>query len=180
MVIKNKILFKQQILPKNSLDSAVLSKQKGVVLIVSLVFLVALTGVAAALMQNTTSDMKMTGASTEKLVATQAAISAIDEIIDTQRGAGANNLFTKGLKPMSTYKTADLLPTDTTTKAQASADVINNLTFDESPCPRARVASSTGVIECNVFQIQATRLYGKSNTSNVVVDATIAQQLLKN
>lgn len=43
-----------------------MNKQKGVVLIISLVFLVALTAVAAALMQNTTTDMKMSGASEEK------------------------------------------------------------------------------------------------------------------
>ena len=61
--------------------SSRVSHQQGVVLVVSLVFLIALTAVAAALMQNTTSDMIMSGASQEKVVATQEAVSAIDEII---------------------------------------------------------------------------------------------------
>ena len=37
------------------------SKQQGVVLIVAIVFLVALTAVAAALMQNTTTDIENVG-----------------------------------------------------------------------------------------------------------------------
>ena len=57
------------------------SKQQGVVLVISLVFLIALTAVAAALMLNTTTDMRMSGASQEKVIATQEAVSAIDEII---------------------------------------------------------------------------------------------------
>ncbi|MFQ3266042.1 MAG: type IV pilus assembly protein PilX, partial [Colwellia sp.] len=39
------------------------NKQRGVVLVVSLIFLIALTAVASALMLNTTTDMKMSGAS---------------------------------------------------------------------------------------------------------------------
>ena len=57
----------------NKISSHVtLKNQQGVVLIVSLVFLVALTAVAAALMQNTTTDMKMAGASEEKVSADSA------------------------------------------------------------------------------------------------------------
>lgn len=63
-----------------------LVKQKGVVLIVALVFLIALTAVVAALMQNTTTDMKMAGASEEKTVATLEAFSAIDEIMFREIG----------------------------------------------------------------------------------------------
>ena len=64
------------------------TKQRGVVLVVSLVFLVALTAVAAALMQNSTTDMKMSGASEEKVVALQEVVSAVDEVIFNQVGPG--------------------------------------------------------------------------------------------
>jgi len=167
----------------NSLSSKVKSsplpgKQKGVVLVVALVFLVALTGVAAALMQNTTSDMKMTGASNEKVIATQAAISAIDEVINNQLNIQAKNLFTQGLNFFSTYSSNQLLPATTKSGATASTSVINNPTFEEHHCPRSRVGSSVGIIECNIVQLQVQRLYGRNNTSTIVVDANIAQQLL--
>ena len=68
-----------------------LRNQTGVVLIVALVFLIALTAVAAALMQNSTTDMKMSGASEEKVVATQEAISASDEVIFRQVNAAVGN-----------------------------------------------------------------------------------------
>ena len=171
-------------LPTKSLHRVSISplplKQQGVVLVVALVFLVALTGVAAALMQNTTSDMKMTGASNEKVIATQAAISAVDEVIDNQLNQQPINLFTQGLNLMAGFGNAQLLPVGTKTGAIANTSVINNPTFEESPCPRARVSSSVGIIECNTLQLQVQRLYGRNNTSTIVVNTNISQQLLTN
>jgi hypothetical protein len=156
-------------------------KQQGVVLVVSLVFLVALTAVAAALMQNTTTDMKMSGASNEKTVATQTAISAVDETIDNQVNILATNVFTQGLINFdgTGYSSAELLGT-TKTEATASASVINNPLFEEFACPRAEIASSVGIIECNFLQLKIQRLYGRNKTSNIVIDANIAQELLTN
>ena len=156
------------------------TRQQGIVLVVSLVFLVALTAVAAALMHNTTADMKMSGASEDKVVAIQAAVSGVDEIINNQLNIQATNVFTQGLNLVPGYTSAQLLPASTKTKATASASVINNPLFEEFACPRSTVASSVGIIECNFLQVQVQRPYGRSNTSNVVVDANIAQQLLTN
>lgn len=155
-------------------------KQQGVVLVVSLVFLVALTAVAAALMQNTTTDIKMAGASNEKVVATQEAISAVDETINNQVNVLATNLFTQGLNNVANYTSAELLPATTKTGASASASVIANPLFEEYACPRSAVASSVGIIECNFLQLRIQRPYGRNNTSNVIVDANMAQQLLTN
>jgi hypothetical protein len=182
VAIKNEADIRNNTLLDRSLHNVAFSsgliKQQGVVLIVALVFLVALTGVAAALMQNTTSDMKMAGASNEKVVATQAAISAVDEVINNQLNIQPDNLFTKGGNLFSDYTSAQLLPTTTTTKATANTSVINNPSFDEMPCPRAKIASSVGIIECNNVQLQVQRLYGRSNTSNIVVNTNISQELL--
>ena len=156
------------------------TRQKGVVLVVSLVFLVALTAVAAALMQNTTTDMKMAGASNEKVIATQEAISAVDETINNQVNIKAVNVFTQGLNKLTDYSSADLLPSATKTGATASADVVENPLFEEFACPRSAVASSVGIIECNFLQLKIQRLYGRNNTDNVVIDANIAQELLTN
>ncbi|MGB2739382.1 MAG: pilus assembly PilX N-terminal domain-containing protein [Cognaticolwellia sp.] len=173
MVVKNKALVMNNI-------STSFKQQQGVVLIVALVFLIALTGVAAALMQNTTSDMKMTGASNEKVIATQAAISAVDEVINNQLNIQAINVFTQGLNRFPTYTSAELLPAVTKTGATASTAVINNPLSEEFACPRSAVGSSVGIIECNILQLQTQRQYGRGNTSTIVVDATIAQQLLTN
>lgn len=156
------------------------TKQHGVVLVISLVFLVALTAVAAALMQNTTTDMKMAGASNEKVVATQAAISAVDETINNQLNIQPVSVFTQSLNLIPGYTSAQLLPITTKTKATASTRVINNPLFEEFACPRSANASSVGIIECNFLQLRVQRLYGRHNTSNVVIDANIVQQLLTN
>lgn len=155
-------------------------KQQGVVLVVSLVFLVALTAVAAALMQNTTTDIKMAGASNDKVIATQEAISAVDETINNQVNVLATNLFTQGLNNAATYTSAQLLPGTTQTGATASASVIANPLFEEYACPRSEAATSVGIIECNYLQLQIRRLYGRNNTSTVIIDSDIAQQLLTN
>lgn len=156
-----------------------LYKQQGVVLVVALVFLIALTGVAAALMQNTTSDMKMAGASNEKVVATQAAISAVDEVINNQVNTSVN-VFTQGLQGLVAAASAVFLPTTTVTGAVANASVISNPSFDELACPRSLVAFSVGIIECNFLQLQIQRPYGRNSTSTIVINTNIVQQLLPN
>lgn len=180
MVINNRTHLINRALPIKAYGNVAHHKQRGVVLVVALVFLVALTGVAAVLMQNTTSDMKMTGATNEKVIATQGALSAVDEVIDNQVNVQAVNLFTQGLNFADTYTSAQLLPVSTKTGATASASVINNPTFEEVPCPRSTVSSSVGIIECNVMQLQVQRLYGRNNTSTIVVNTNITQQLLGN
>jgi Tfp pilus assembly protein PilX len=178
MVMKKKAYLKGNGLFVRSLPVTSRYRQEGVVLIVSLVFLIALTAVAAALMQNTTSDMKMTGATNEKVVATQAAISAVDEVINNQVNIQAINQFTQGLNIVVGLGSAQLLPADSSTDATANTSINNNPTFEEMPCPRAKVASSVGIIECNIFQLQTQRLYGRNNTSTIVVNTNISQQLL--
>jgi len=154
-------------------------KQQGVVLIVSLVFLVALTGVAAALMQNTTTDMKMSGASNEKVVAMQAAISAVDETIDNQVNVLAINAFKQGILTFTNpgYTSDDLLG-QTNTNATATVRAIQNDFSEELPCPRSESGNSLGTIECNFLILRIQRAYGRNNTSNIVVEANIAQPLI--
>lgn len=152
------------------------SKQQGVVLIVSLVFLVALTAAVAALMQNSTTDMKMSGASEEKVEATQEAVSAIDEVIYNQVAPGKTNDFAKPL--VSFPITEGLLP-NTKTSATASVDVINNTYELEADCPHSQSASSAQVFTCNVLRVQVSRKYGRDDNSEIEVNSGIAQQLLK-
>jgi Tfp pilus assembly protein PilX len=165
-------------LNNNQFNMKFKSTQYGVVLIVSLVFLIALTAVAAALMQNTTSDMKMSGASEEKVVATQEAISSVDEVIYRQINDAANNEFASALV---------LFPftvTDTLTKTKdgntiANVDLGNNPYKLEVPCPHSRSASSVQIFTCNVLRVQVTKKYGRAKTNEVEVNSGIAQQLLR-
>lgn len=159
------------------------NKEKGAVLIVSLVFLISLTGVAAALMQNTTTDMKMSGASEEKVTGTQAAVSAIDEVIFNQVKPGADNVFTEALVKFPKNTQSELLPS-TKTGATAIVDIANNKYKLEADCPHTTVASSVQVFTCNVLKIQVERRYGRKDSNNIgvnniEVNSGVAQQLLK-
>lgn len=156
------------------------TQQQGVVLIVSLVFLIALTAVVAALLQNTTADVKMAGASEDKMLATQAAVSAIDEVIFNQITPGNDNVFAKKITDdnFPNDNQADLLP-GTKSGATASVDVTNNLYKLEADCPHSRSASSVQIFACNVLQVQVNRNYGRENNAAIVANSGIAQQLLK-
>lgn len=175
------IISKHNVLMNNKYGKAY--KQQGVVLVVSLVFLVALTAVAAALMQNTTTDMKMSGASEEKVIAVQQAVSAVDEIIFNQVSPGKTNEFAAAIvtfKDGEKSLTAEM-PTlwDSNKFDPPELDVTNNEYMLEASCPHSKSASSTQVFSCNVLKVQVNRKYGRNNTSTVNVNSGIAQQLLR-
>ncbi|MGB1199623.1 MAG: pilus assembly PilX family protein [Thalassotalea sp.] len=161
------------------------TRQQGVVLIVALVFLVALTGVAVALMQNTSSDVRMSGASEEKVIATQQAISANDEVISDQiSGATGTNGFAFPLVrfPLTNLQ-ANLTPA-IQPNTVALVDVVNNDLKLEGDCPHSRRASSTSVFSCNMLRTQIVKTYGRPNSSGVqtntiIVNSGVAQELLK-
>lgn len=160
-------------------------KQSGVVLVVSLVFLVALTAVASALMLNTTTDMKMSGASEQKVVANQEALGAMDELIFRQVRplVGQVNDFAS---PIITFQNndrnvlADLTQSNTHGDvATATIGLADNTYVLESDCPHSRAASSTQVFTCNVLRVQVRKLYGRRQASTVEINSGIAQQLLR-
>ena len=159
---------------KNTMFISNEMKQRGVVLIVSLVFLIALTAVAGALMQNSTLDMKMSGASEQKVVAVQDAMSAVDEVIITQRGSGF-------IRPVSgiNFPINNPLPAISNTQATADVVVANNSFLLEADCPHSKLASSTAVFTCNVLRVRINRTYGRTGNSNIQVNSGITQQLLK-
>ncbi len=147
-------------------------KQQGVVLIVSLVFLVALTAVASALMLNTTSDMKMSGSSQIKVNAVQEAISSIDQIISVQI-QGNNNAFLTTIATQFPMNMGGVVTSPNTT-ANITMVNANGLVVD---CPYSILPSDADDTDCNILDIQVIKLYGRANTSNVQVNAGIVQQL---
>lgn len=156
------------------------SSQRGVVLVVSLVFLIALTAVAAALMQDSTTDMKMAGASEDKVIAVQDALSAIDEVIFNQAGPNQVNVFTRPAQGdnFPENNQALLLP-GTSTKSEALVELTNNKFAISVNCPHFKLASSVGEFECNVLRVVVTRKYGRTDNSQIQVSSSVAQVLLK-
>ncbi len=147
--------------------------QTGVVLIVSLVFLIALTAVSAALMQNTSTDMKMSGASQEKLIASQETLSEMDQIIYNQvRKVDGTNHFTS---PLPLFPVTPTVNQPSITSAEIT--VVNPLQLI-ADCPHTRAASSVQVFKCNVLNVTVERKYGRTKNSAVEVNAGIAQQLI--
>jgi len=157
-------------------------KQNGVVLVVSLVFLVALTAVAAALMQNTTTDIKMSGASQEKAIAIQETISEMDRVIfnevnrvNPDDNAVAINRFTLPAESFNDDIPLTVTQPDITSATLGIANEFNL----ETDCPPTRSASSTDVFTCNVLNVVVDRKYGRHLNSEVEVNTGIAQQLFK-
>ncbi len=160
------------------------SKQKGVVLIVALVFLIALTAVAAALMQNTTTDIKMASASQEKSIATQETISEMDRIIFNEVNRVNPNadgvLINRFTLPAESFVAPLSLEAFITEPATTDGelDIANELHL-ETDCPASTRGSSTDVFTCNVLILKVDRTYGRNNNSVVEVNTGIAQQLFK-
>lgn len=147
-------------------------RQQGVVLLVSLIFLIGLTAVASALMQVTTSDMKMSGATEDKTTAVQETLGATDEVIfnEVTQTAGTN-AFTDKIETFPKNRAVSAQDT----VAQLSIANSNNL---ESDCPHSRSGSSVQVFKCNVLNVQVTRQYGRKKHQEIVVQSGVAQQLL--
>ncbi len=154
-------------------------RQRGVVLVVSLIFLVALTAVAAALMQNSTIDMKMSGASDDKVIAMQSAVSAMDELIFNQVAPNQTNLFARPVLGENFPLNESSLFASPPDKTTAFVVVTNNDYNLEVDCPHAKVASSTNTFTCNMLRAQITKRFGRNNENVILVNSGITQQLLK-
>ncbi len=145
--------------------------QQGFVLVVALVFLIALTSVASMLMLNTTSDMKMAGATQERTVAIQEAFGLVDEVIYKQ-------ITIKNNFALTDYANAiEVKVTGESSTANISAPTHNITQVNvEGPCPASKKASS--IFTCNTVVINAVKRYGNNNSSLITVKAGISQQLM--
>lgn len=149
-----------------------ISKQKGIVLIISLTFLIALTVIASSLMNNTAIDIKISGAHQEKSLATQEAISAINEIIAQQVDEfDGENHFTHD---EMTYPYRIMLSRLST---QANVVLVSNQSHHAN-CPHSLSPSSINVVRCHHFVIEVNQQYGRNNHQNIIVKASILQQVL--
>lgn len=146
-------------------------KQKGFVLVISLVFLVALTALASVLMQNSTSDIKVSSANADKTTAVQEAISATDELIFKQVNKidGSNNFSHRA----GAYS-QNVAINDVNTTARIDFGNENGL---EVSCPHMKFPSSSA-ITCNVLKVEVIKNYGRNNNQSITVNSGISQLVL--
>lgn len=149
-----------------------IKQEQGFVLVVALVFLIALTGVASALLLNTTSDMKMSGASQEKVLAMQEAVGTVDQSILNGR---AGNMFQSTVLPEAGMAIAVAAENTTATMTRE-----NYPGYVECPHLDPSIADDTEGTDCNVLRITVVKNYGNNESSNVTLNTAIAQQLNAN
>lgn len=149
-----------------------ITQQNGVVLIVSLVFLIALTTIASSLMLNTTIDIKISGVNQEKLIINQEAISVINEVIAQQvEAVNDENHFTHD---ETTYPYSVMLNRLNT---QANIVLASNKSHNVN-CSHSELPSSIDVVRCHHFIIEVSKSYGRNNHQRIMVKAGISQQVL--
>lgn len=143
-----------------------LKQQKGVVLVVALIFLTALTSVAVLLVSNSTSFMTLAGASEERTIAIQEAVSGVDKAIALQ--ADGNDEFERKSYPEEGIAVAVGEMVDS---AIVTRTTENNIPV---PCSNSHLPSSDS--KCNVLTLTVTNTYGRRD-SVITVQSTIEQEL---
>lgn len=148
------------------------SRQQGVVLIVALIMVVAVTGIAVTLMSSASIDIKITNAAFEREEAENILMGNVQEVIANEVSAnGASRLFfTQAQIPNGTIA----LPT-----IGATTSELSNLNEGPDPlrCPREH-KPTVGIV-CNLVQINSTITYGSKSKHTLTVTTGIAQQTAK-
>ena len=146
-------------------------KQRGVVLIMSMVMVVAIMAVAVTLMSSSTLDIKMTHAVMEREEAENLLYGEVQRIIQQQQQLATNSVF--------------LLPREQIPEGgePVAADngvtaVVRNLNNGELElyCPR-QFAYTSGVV-CNMTEVAATVNYGDKGRHNVTIVMGVGQELV--
>jgi len=156
------------------------AKQKGVVLVVSLVMIIAVTGIAVTLLSSSSIDLKMMSAAQESEVAI-ARVKADSEltIVQEKKAAADENrlLFEPGKFPADLATGLDVTPAG----ASSSVTIYNS---NQGPslldCPI--IVNPTPGIKCNMLRIEATLNYGKLDSNSkgkhsISVNSGIAQEM---
>ena len=149
----------------------VIAQQRGVVLVVALVMLVAITGVAVALMISSGIDNKMMSSAQEAQVAMNEAVGAHDEAYNNEVvQVGGQNQFTLRID------IGNSLPVK-----ESSANTGGNIqTYSAIPeattCPASYFPSS-GSLLCTFSRVVTSTNYGE-NGQAIRIQSVVAQQIL--
>lgn len=147
------------------------TKQRGVVLIIALIMLIAITAVAVALMVSSGIDNKMMSAAQEAQVAMNEALGGHDEAYNSEIVQdGGQNQFTlrievgtelvakeNGANTAGTLRTYSAIPEATT-------------------CPPSKYANS-GSLLCNYIRVETNTTFGE-NGQTIDIASVVSQQVL--
>jgi Tfp pilus assembly protein PilX len=143
----------------------VISKNKGMALIIALILLLPLTLIAVSVMQWSKEDLKMIGAITDRNSAEQTLIGEMHEIMLTDNIA-------------ATLSTMSASSSVTTALSETSV----NLTLrSEAICKRSNEPTSTNVYSsCRYIDADHEMNFGKGNVGRLQMTVNIQQPLLSN
>lgn len=147
-----------------------LHKQQGVVLIVALIMVVAVTGIAVTLMSSSSIDIKITNAAQEREVADNLLIGTVQQVIanEASKGGGSRFLYSRVQVPEKGIDLGDVGDTSNTMTN------LNNGALD-LPCPR-RFNFTSGV-SCNMVQVDTTITYGSKSKHTLTIVSGVAQEM---
>lgn len=147
------------------------AKQRGVVLIVALIMLIAITGVAVALMVSSGIDNKMMSSAQEAQVALNEAVGAHDEAYDNEiRQVGGQNQFTLRIE------IGETLPANETRANTVGTIRTYSALPEATTCPPSFYGNS-GSLLCNFTQVNTDTTYGE-NGQTISIQSVVTQQVL--
>lgn len=147
-----------------------MKSQQGIALFISIILLLLLSGLTTLLMTNASLDLKMAGASAQRIDADQQIEGAIDELLTNSNAR-------------LTFATADL-------NTKFSVTHIKNINtavvaINEQPsCARSKDPSSVGLFSCRYLDTRLSKQFGRAKTGGGHQGETAAglgveQKLLK-
>lgn len=147
-----------------------LHKQQGVVLIVALIMVVAVTGIAVTLMSSSSIDIKITNAAQEREVADNLLIGTVQQVIADEASKGGNSrfLYSRVRVPEVGIDLGDIGDTSNTMTN------LNNGALD-LPCPRR--FNFTAGVSCNMVQVDTTITYGSKSKHTLTIVSGVAQEM---
>ncbi|MEI8644971.1 pilus assembly protein PilX [Pseudoalteromonas sp. Hal040] len=146
-------------------------KQQGVVLIVALIMVIAITGIAVTLMSSSSVDIKITNAAQEREAAENELIGDVQNVIANEAKKLGNSrfFFSRGQVPETGL---DLGNTNDT----------SNTMFNKNEGPLAlrcpRRFDDTAGLRCNMVEINSVIEYGSKSKHNLTITTGIAQEML--
>ncbi|MCP4586522.1 MULTISPECIES: pilus assembly protein PilX [unclassified Pseudoalteromonas] len=145
-------------------------KQQGVVLIVALIMVVAVTGIAVTLMNSSSIDIKITNAVQEREVAENELFGNVQQVISAEATKGGDSAFL--MKAAEIPEGGFVIGrVGNTTNTMTN---LNNGALD-LPCPRKY--NFTSGVACNMIQVNSTITYGKKSTHVLTITTGVAQEM---
>ena len=161
------------------------TKQQGVVLIIALIMVIAVTGIAVTLMSSSTIDIKITNAAQEREVAENQLIGEVLRVIasEAKKGADSNFFLTRDETKTDTgeFESDDskkyIFEKDITEPGHDMKSIMTNLNNGslELNCPRSY--SFTAGVSCNMVQVSTTIEYGSKSKHQLTIVTGIAQEM---